>query len=636
MAGEPPPSGEEGLLLEAELPSVYSASRFEQTASEAPASVSVVTAEEIARHGWRSLAEILDSARGFFTTTDRNYTYVTARGFGRPGDYNSRLLLLINGRRVNDNLYDAAYFGHEGLVDVDLIERIEIIRGPSSSIYGASAFFGVINVVTKRGRDLAGTEVDASSASFDTQALRVSWGNHTRAGVELLLSASGYDSSGQDLYYPEFDDPATDFGVARGIDGERNNRLFLQFSRGALSGHVARMDRRKEIPTAAYGTDFNDPRAVTDDALVTAGAAYEWQVGSGQLELAAAYNHYDYTGDYPYGDVYYEDYAKGGWWTLDSRYVRLVAQRHRLLFGSSYQYNQQQSQGGAYCSPCAPTFASNERSSGLGVYAQDDVQLSGTWIASLGVRWDHDSFSGSAVSPRVALIRNAPNGVGWKLVVGRAFRAPSAYEMFYADNVYSKPNLKLDFERITTYETVVEAPLGGRLRALGSASVYDIEGIVRRRTDPADGMLVFDNLEDARGLSLEAELDADLPGHVRSRVSWGLYRAEDRATGEVLPNSPRNVGKLLLEFPVVPKRLQAAVDVRHIAARRSALGVAIDPYTVLDVNLVLEHVIPKTRLSFGVYNAFDDDWADPGRDEHLQSRIPRDGRSFRLGIQHAF
>ena len=86
------------------------------------------------RYGYRTLADILRSVRGFYVTNDRNYSYLGVRGFSRPGDYNARILLLVDGHRLNDNIFGAALIGTEFPLDVDLIERVEIIRGPSSSL----------------------------------------------------------------------------------------------------------------------------------------------------------------------------------------------------------------------------------------------------------------------------------------------------------------------------------------------------------------------------------------------------------------------------------------------------------------------------------------------------------------------
>lgn len=138
---------------------VYGASQYVQKVTEAPASVTIITAEEIKKYGYRTLADILQSVNGFYVTNDRSYSYIGVRGFNRPGDYNSRVLLLVDGHRLNDNIYDQAGIGTESPIDVDLIDRVEIIRGPSSSLYGTNAFFGVINVIMKRGRDINGIEL---------------------------------------------------------------------------------------------------------------------------------------------------------------------------------------------------------------------------------------------------------------------------------------------------------------------------------------------------------------------------------------------------------------------------------------------------------------------------------------------
>jgi outer membrane receptor for ferrienterochelin and colicins len=135
-------------LLGIEIQSVFGASRFLQKSTEAPAAVTVITADEIWRYGWRTLADVLRSVRGFYVTDDRSWAYVGVRGFQRTGDYNTRILLLIDGRRTNDNIYDQALVQEDFLVDLAEVERIEVIRGPSSSLYGSNAFSGVINIVT--------------------------------------------------------------------------------------------------------------------------------------------------------------------------------------------------------------------------------------------------------------------------------------------------------------------------------------------------------------------------------------------------------------------------------------------------------------------------------------------------------
>ncbi|HTT18702.1 MAG TPA: TonB-dependent receptor plug domain-containing protein, partial [Candidatus Sulfotelmatobacter sp.] len=150
-------------LAKVKVESVYGASKFLQNVSDAPTSVTVVTAEDIQKYGYRTLADVLQTVHGFYVINDRNYSYVGVRGFLDPRDYNARILFLVDGHRINDNIFDGSYVGTEFPVDVDLIERIEIIRGPNSSIYGTGAFAAVINVITKRGRDMNAAEISAAA-----------------------------------------------------------------------------------------------------------------------------------------------------------------------------------------------------------------------------------------------------------------------------------------------------------------------------------------------------------------------------------------------------------------------------------------------------------------------------------------
>src|SRR6266568_9286191 len=137
-------------LMDFKVQSVYGASKHEQKLSEAPSSVTIVDSEEIKKYGARNFADVLNSVRGLYVTYDRNYSYLGIRGFDRPGDFNSRILVLVDGHRINDNVYGQALIGTDFPVDVDLIDRIEVIRGPNSSLYLASAFLGVVNIITKR------------------------------------------------------------------------------------------------------------------------------------------------------------------------------------------------------------------------------------------------------------------------------------------------------------------------------------------------------------------------------------------------------------------------------------------------------------------------------------------------------
>jgi len=224
-------------LIALEIDTVYTASKYEQKVTEAPSSISIVTADEIKKYGYRDLAEILQSIRGFHTTNDRNYKYVAVRGFGLPSDYNNRVLLLIDGVRHNETIFDSSAIGLEFPVNVDNIKRVEVVRGPSSSLYGNSAFFAVVNIITKHGGDLQGLEISADAGSFETYQTRLAYGNKYDNGLELYMSGSYLDREGDDHYYEELDDPDMNNGLSEGNDYGEAKRLFLKASYADFTSH---------------------------------------------------------------------------------------------------------------------------------------------------------------------------------------------------------------------------------------------------------------------------------------------------------------------------------------------------------------------------------------------------------------
>ncbi len=127
------------------------------------------------------------------------------------------------------------YFGTESPVEIDLVERIEVIRGPGSSLYGNGALFGVVNVITRQGRALRGAELAGAVQSYGGRQARASFGTRFRSGLGVMASGSLYRSAGQDLYFPEYDDPATNFGRAVNLDRDRREHGFVKLSQGPLT-----------------------------------------------------------------------------------------------------------------------------------------------------------------------------------------------------------------------------------------------------------------------------------------------------------------------------------------------------------------------------------------------------------------
>lgn len=210
---------------------VVSASRYAQALSEAPASVTVIDGAELRQHGYRNLAEALVTVPGVYSSNDRNYTYLGVRGFNRPGDYGTRLLLLTDGARRNDPLYDQAMLGNESPVEVDWVKRIEFVPGPASSVYGPNALFGTVNTVMLDGGDVNGAHATLDAGTEKTRRLGIVSGKKVGADREWFVGFSAYKADGDNLYFPEFDNGVTN-GKATGLDGEKYNKLYAKYRWG--------------------------------------------------------------------------------------------------------------------------------------------------------------------------------------------------------------------------------------------------------------------------------------------------------------------------------------------------------------------------------------------------------------------
>ena len=145
---------------------VVTASKYTQSSAEAASSIGVITADEIKQFGYRTLGEALNSQRGMYLSDDKNYLYVGSRGFSRPTDYNNRIVVMLDGHIMNEVVYGSAFMGNELGINLDNIERIEIIRGPGASVYGSGSMLNIINLISKKGADINGMTVSAGDGKL--------------------------------------------------------------------------------------------------------------------------------------------------------------------------------------------------------------------------------------------------------------------------------------------------------------------------------------------------------------------------------------------------------------------------------------------------------------------------------------
>jgi outer membrane receptor for ferrienterochelin and colicins len=620
---------------------VSTASKYLQKTTEAPSSVSIVTGAEIRQYGYRTLADILQSLRGFFVTSDRNYSYVGVRGFGRSGDYNARVLVLVDGHRINDNIYDGLLIEGGFQMDPDLIDRVEVVRGPSSSIYGNNAFFAVVNVITRKGSTLGGAEVSAEAASFDTYKGRVTYGKKLVNGPEFLLSGTFLDSKGQRLYFPEFDSPGTNNGVAEDADGERHQSLFGNVSYRGFTLQAAHVLREKGIPTASFGTVFNDPRTKTWDQRTYVSLEYDQPLFSAlSIRARATWDRSYYWGDYVYDYppvTVNRDFGFGEWWGAEAMLTYTGIPRNTLILGSDFQESLRQEQGNYDQDPHRDYFDIQSDIDRQGLFVQDEYRISSQVILNAGLRLDHHSTFGQKVSPRAALILNTDRRTSLKLLYGQAFRAPNAYELYYSDaksSVESNPNLEP--ETVKTTELVAERLLGEHLKVTVSGFYYTIDGRIAYRVDPETGFSQYRNAEKIESKGVEAAASAQLPAGVTGRASWAYQQTSNAETGEELVNSPRHLLKLNMAVPLFEEKLSAGLEARYTTGRLTLAGNEAGGFFLANLTLLSRSLVRGLDVSASIYNALGRRYGDPGAEEHQQYVIQQDGRSFRLKATFRF
>jgi iron complex outermembrane receptor protein len=617
-------------LMQIEVPKVYGASKLEQKSTAAPASVSVVTSDEIRRYGYRTLADVLESAPGFDVSYDRNYSFLGTRGVSL-GDFNDRMLVLVDGHRVNNNFNDGAFIDTAFILDMDLVDRVEIIRGPSAVLYGNNAFFGVINVINKTGAQLNGLEVAGGYGALDSYKARVSYGHLFTNGLDMLISGSYYNSGGNsELFYKEFDTPAQNNGEAHNLDGDLSASFFGSLSYRDFSLEGAFNHREKASPTAQFGTVFNDPRLKTTDEQGYAALKFAHNFPD-DFDLTARlyYDTYYHQIGYPFNpSLFYLEQDTGEWWGTEVQLTKRLWDRHVFTVGAEYRddFKQETTLTGQ------PTVSRSRESHG--VYFQGNIALFDQLHFDGGVRYDQYGDFDPAFDPRLALIYNPLEKSTFKAIYGTAFRAPSFYEVTTSDH-------QLKPEGITSYELVYEQGIGQHWRSSLSGYYNEMKDLLVFSSG------TFDNFN-AETKGMELALEGFWTNGIRCRASYSLQSTTDHTVSWQMPDSPEHLIKLNVSVPVIPDKLFAGLEFQYTSSRDSldTITVTNQPVTVqgeraggfavVNFTLFSQNLLKNLDVSASIYNLLDCRYADPATQFHKQDVIQQDGRSFRLNVTYRF
>ena len=647
-----PTSEEEDLALAYGDKSFVSiASGTRQPITRAPSVATVITAEDIAAIGAADLDEVLETVPGLHVSRSPilyNPIYII-RGIATP--YNPQVLMLVNGIPITGVIVgDRSNIW--GGMPVANIARIEVIRGPGSALYGADAFSGVINIITKTAADLNGTEQGVRVGSFNSWD---AWVQH--GGLWAGLDAAVYLRAGHTDGHRKIisSDAATVTGNPSLAPGPVNVGRDALDARLDLARDKWRLrigyQRRDDVGTGAGVASALDPkgknfgqRISTDLTYQDVNFAPDWDVTAqtSYLHITEKSNLVLYppgfAGSFPEGLI-----GNPYKWERHLRFNLAAAysglHNHKLRFGTGTQgddlYRTEETNNFSTGGPvvvATPFLLPHSRRVNY-IYAQDEWAFTQDWSLTAGVRHDRYSDFGSTTNPRLALVWETAYNLTSKLLYGRAFRPPSFSELYNINNpvLLGNPNVKP--EKIESLELAFAWQIASTLQANFNVFRYRMKDILR-----PDISAVVQNTGRQYGQGLETELVWDAGSDVRLSGNYAYQRSIDKTTNQDVGNAPRHHLYARADWRFIPGWTWNT-QLNYVAARKrqpSDIRPDIADYHTVDVTLRNKKRNSAWDVAFSIRNLFDADAREPSPSPGLIANdLPLAPREWRVELRHS-
>ncbi|SFU59145.1 TonB-dependent receptor plug domain-containing protein [Pseudoduganella namucuonensis] len=645
---------DELAMIYGDKSSVSIATGTAQPLRRAPAVATVITAEEIATMGATDLDQVLETVPGMHVARAAlNYEplYVTR---GIYSATNAQILVLQNGVPMT-TLLTGSRGPLWGGYPLEHIARIEIIRGPGSALYGADAYSGVINIITKGAAETQGTQFAVGSGSFKT---RDAWLQHGgklgSVDVAAYLRVGGTDGFREIITADAQTARDKIFGtnaslapgpVNVGYDSIDGN-LDLGLDKWRLrAGYKLRSD----MGTGAGVASALDPvgkerseRITTDIGWTDAEFADDWSVGvtasalqykqriTTDLRLSPPGTRFP-TGLFPDGFIGHPDTSErqirvsafAMYSGFGGHKVRIGVGHDNLNMYHTATFKNYIFNAAGVPVPTGPVidysqiqpFLLPQRRKISYINAQDEWRFARDWTLTAGVRHDRYSDFGGTTNPRLAVVWDAALDLTAKLLYGRAFRAPSFNEEFGINNPVNRGNPNLQPETIGTLEAAFAWQASKDLQLNLNVFKYSMQDIIRAiaNANSAGPGTTFSNTgnQDGKGLELEAVWEASRSVHVAA--SYAYQRSIDTVTNHDAGYAPRHhfngrvdiripgIGVLSPQLNRVADRYRSAGDMRP----------KVPNYTTFDLSLSSGRNIANWDFSIAIRNMFNADVREP-------------------------
>ncbi|PWB48033.1 MAG: hypothetical protein C3F18_11765 [Nitrosomonadales bacterium] len=634
----------------------------EQALSKAPSVVSVITAEDIKATGAANLTDILQSVPGI---------YIRPNLFGfRPqvtfrGATNPHTLLMVNGAPIRDLVWSSSIFW-KGLT-TNMIERVEIIRGPGSALFGSDASAGVINVITKTAGKITQSEAGGRAGSFDTQAGWVQYGGgwngfdiaftaerSRTGGHNPFIAADGQTSMdtvfGTHVSYAPgnarygWDGTDIRFSIGKGnwrllADYLAHNNVEIGLTGGAVLDPLTRGSESRSSVQLLYSNDEFAKDWGTNAELRYFNLGYT--SGDGFYERPQGYT--DATGAYPDGFINQMRSAERGY-VFEGSGLYTGLKTHAIRLGGGYNsenlYFVEQfinlgtgpdgnalPAGGPLVnvSDTPYAFAPEKARKISYLFLQDIWTLAHDLELTAGARYDHYSDFGGTLNPRLALVWQSSDRLTTKLLYGQAFRAPSYLEL-YALTAASSPNPKLTPERSQTWDLQFSY-LASKDLTLG-LDLYQFEqsGLISK-----DSSKQYQNTGNntSRGIELEAKWQASRT----LRISGNLNYREDSTPYNSVPGQNAYLRADWTFMPNWNWNVQANWIGKHPLPPGDPRA-PMDAYALVDTTIRYSHR-RDWEFAASICNLFDED-AWEYSSSALRNNLPLPGRSYYAEMRYKF
>lgn len=628
---------------------------------KAPAINTVITAEEIRNMGARNLFDVLDKIPGISTSWNQIKGIIDIRGVHT--DHGEKVLLMIDGVRIRDSYTASPTFLFGDDMMVENIKRIEVVRGPGSALYGADAFVGVINIITKDPEDFGDKHVIASAAvgCFNTQRYNILFG-HSKSNFSISGHINYLDTNGDELTIEEDElSNSSDYNTAASLapgktqtfDEKLDAGVKIKFSDFTINGRI--IDKERGSYAGVLGALNDDSRLDFFMGLIDLN--YKKYI-TDNLELTSKvyYIHQD-------ADLYYEMYPEGFTGGDDVGLIGNPLLKYNVWSGEiatnysmgdhlittglvyeavrQYGVRQYDNFGNPFEPPVDNTatgnFNINVTRKIWAAFFQEMWEITAYDSLTLGVRYDHYSDFGSTTNPRAGYVHEFKNETIFKLLYGQAFRAPSNNELYSINNPVTLGNPDLDPETIETFETSLEIPFLKYYSMTVNYFHNEIDNIIRWDTSAPEPHPFINGKGESVIDGVETELTCNF-GKNRYGYLNVSYQSSEDSEGRDLPyvaNLMGNVGYNHEFFGM----LNANANVYWIGERTRHYEDTRDKapsVTLVDMTVVLKNFYKTFEVKGSVFNVFDEDFVAPSTKTSITYDLPLHGRMFLAEIQYSF